>query len=221
MTDIKVSQDNSCDGSAKAKITSKHSQAIEILIANFFIFFFGYIVSIIVPSKLFLNYYVFTAIQCAVIYGLNLKYPLKMFSLANPLRACKYGLFVGIIIIGFKFAGYINGSLGVPFDYISFVKYSVLEKYLFTINLILVAPIVEEILFRGFFYRILRDRYSIIWGGSISISLFAIGHQFDVSIVLLGFICTYIYQKSESIWGSIIAHSMNNLGILLFGYFKI
>lgn len=170
----------------------------------------------LLPRNDFLDYYAWIAVQCIIIYWLHKQYPLKVFPIGN--KAWKYGFIAGIIILCIDLSSYVIGTTDTPADYDIFVNYTVLWKSLFILNLVVLAPVVEEILFRGFFYRILRDRYDIFWGGLISILLFAAVHNFEASSFLHGLIFTYVYEKSGSVWGSMIAHALNNFGYAYFHY---
>jgi uncharacterized protein len=76
------------------------------------------------------------------------------------------------------------------------------------------APFIEEILFRGFIYRVFIKKWPLWMGTVLSAGLFALVHlQFQtfIPLFILGLILNHIYQKTGSIWTSIAFHSMNNL----------
>jgi membrane protease YdiL (CAAX protease family) len=77
----------------------------------------------------------------------------------------------------------------------------------------IVAPIVEEIFFRGFVFAGLRPRYGWQRAAVISSALFALIHLVPTAILpifLLGYIFAYLYQRSNSIWPAILMHSTTN-----------
>jgi uncharacterized protein len=84
---------------------------------------------------------------------------------------------------------------------------------------ICVAPFAEEFFFRGFFYRALRSRYSIIAAALIDGTLFGIIH-YDFSgadallilppLAVLGFMFCLVYEKTGSLWPVVALHSFNN-----------
>ena len=82
---------------------------------------------------------------------------------------------------------------------------------------ILIAPLVEEIFFRGFLYTGLREKYGWIPAALISSALFAAVHLRPITmppIFLLGLIFAYLYQRTESIWPGVIMHlGTNTLGL--------
>jgi len=82
---------------------------------------------------------------------------------------------------------------------------------------IVVAPVVEEIFFRGFLFAGLRGRYGWQRAALISAALFALIHVQPLAvppIFILGLIFAFLYQRSGSIWPAIAMHvSTNALGL--------
>ena len=83
----------------------------------------------------------------------------------------------------------------------------------------IVAPIAEEVFFRGFFYRALRSRFSMIGAATIDGLLFgAIHFNFEGAdgllllppLALLGFIFCVVYEKTGSLFPVIGMHAFNN-----------
>ena len=86
------------------------------------------------------------------------------------------------------------------------------------LNIIVVVPIIEEIVFRGLFYKLLRSYFSIAPSMLISSIIFSIVHKnILVSIVLfcLGLILCYSYERNKSLIYPIVIHSLFNLLMLL------
>lgn len=80
-----------------------------------------------------------------------------------------------------------------------------------------VAPIAEEVFFRGFVFAGLRQQYSWQKAALISSALFALIHlqlTAAIPIFILGYIFAYLYYRSNSIWPAILMHvSTNALGL--------
>jgi membrane protease YdiL (CAAX protease family) len=84
---------------------------------------------------------------------------------------------------------------------------------------ICVAPVAEEFFFRGFFYRALRSRWSVLGAAGIDGLLFGVIH-YDFSgadallilppLAVLGFIFCLVYERTGSIYPTIAMHSLNN-----------
>jgi membrane protease YdiL (CAAX protease family) len=85
--------------------------------------------------------------------------------------------------------------------------------------IICVSPFAEEFFFRGFFYRALRSRYSVLGAAALDGLLFGSVH-YDFSgadglliippLALLAFIFCLIYERTGSIYPTIALHALNN-----------
>jgi hypothetical protein len=87
------------------------------------------------------------------------------------------------------------------------------------VMIICVAPVAEEFFFRGFFYRALRSRYSVLAAALIDGLLFgAIHWDFSTADGLLiipplgalGFIFCLVYERTGSLYPVIALHALNN-----------
>jgi hypothetical protein len=82
--------------------------------------------------------------------------------------------------------------------------------------IIVVAPLFEEIFFRGFLYRILRGRLglwpALVIGGSLfgAVHLTSGGPLAVALIAPLGFLLCLIYERSGSLYPCIALHALNN-----------
>jgi membrane protease YdiL (CAAX protease family) len=84
---------------------------------------------------------------------------------------------------------------------------------------ICVAPFAEEFFFRGFFYRALRSKYSVIVAAIIDGVLFGVIH-YDFSgadallilppLAVLGFMFCLVLEKTGSLWPVVALHAFNN-----------
>ncbi|HKX23854.1 MAG TPA: type II CAAX endopeptidase family protein [Candidatus Saccharimonadales bacterium] len=88
------------------------------------------------------------------------------------------------------------------------------ELALIFVALVVLAPLVEEILFRGFLFTAFRRTFGF-WLGAIGVSLlFAVAHgQANVGIdvfVLSMFLC-YLREKTDSLWPAVALHALKNL----------
>ena len=98
-----------------------------------------------------------------------------------------------------------------------------------TFNIILYAPIVEEIVFRGVFYQTFRSRFvfwpavlisTLVFGGLHVIQPIMQGGSWTEIIYLfqyafMAFFMINAYEKTGSIWGAIMIHFLNNFLSLL------
>lgn len=154
--------------------------------------------------------------MCISSYYLNTKHPLSLNKLGlnkeNQKKLLVYGLTGGAILLA------INSPFRNGLDAIILEKYLVdpKEGYLtvlfFLIIVIALIPIVEEIFFRGFIFRIARISFNKFWGFIISSSLFAVGHGLSLSAFISSLILCYLFEKTKIVSTCIIAHILWNLG---------
>ena len=82
-----------------------------------------------------------------------------------------------------------------------------------------VAPLVEEILFRGLLYGWLRSRLPIVLAVVVSAAVFAVAHVIPILVparFVVGIILAVAYDLSGSLWLSILLHSLqNSLAVVL------
>jgi hypothetical protein len=85
-----------------------------------------------------------------------------------------------------------------------------------------IAPISEEIIFRGFTFRWLQGRLPL-WGAVlVSAAIFSAAHvgwaepTLFLPVFLSGILLAYVYAKSGSLWPGVIVHmTINIVGVLL------
>jgi uncharacterized protein len=80
------------------------------------------------------------------------------------------------------------------------------------------APIVEEMFFRGFLFQGFRQKYGWIVAALLSSAIFAAAHLDLVALIptfILGCVLAYMYHASNSVWPGIILHFLvNAFGLL-------
>jgi membrane protease YdiL (CAAX protease family) len=80
------------------------------------------------------------------------------------------------------------------------------------------APLVEEIFFRGFLFQGFRAKYGWASGMLLSSAIFAIAHLDPVSLLptfILGNLLAYLYHRSNSVWPGVILHVLvNTFGLI-------
>jgi membrane protease YdiL (CAAX protease family) len=78
---------------------------------------------------------------------------------------------------------------------------------------ILLAPIVEELFFRGFVLRTLYKHIGATWAIIITTLIFASLHfefQAIVPLLILSLVLSVLFIRTKSIWPGIIFHILNN-----------
>ena len=108
----------------------------------------------------------------------------------------------------------------------SFIEFMLAEPVFSFISVVLVAPIIEEFLFRGFLHSQLRRSFLKDWGAIAVSSLVwtAIHFQYEIGILfilfLFGLFLGYFRMKYNSLLIPVTLHALNNLlGFLLNIYF--
>ena len=91
---------------------------------------------------------------------------------------------------------------------------SIYNGFLIILTTIIVAPLVEELLFRGFLQKVLEESWEDITKAILVTSLFfALVHlnpYWIVQIYLLGMLLGYLSWRTNSIIPGIILHGLNN-----------
>lgn len=93
----------------------------------------------------------------------------------------------------------------------------------FLISAVLIAPLSEEIFFRGFLFQGLRQKHGWVAAMLISSAVFAAFHLQPAALIptfLLGCVLAFIYQMSDSIWPGMLLHLFINgcaLGVTALG----
>ena len=153
--------------------------------------------------------------------------PLRLY-LKSPSRrdllvALKYFGFFSWPLIGILILILILSRLGVevPFDFAS-EPLLVSETILMFVLLVVVAPIIEEIIFRGYLYAKLRQRHSFWPAFWISGSIFTCFHILQsnlfelIVIFILSYFITRAFENTRSLWASILIHALNNARAFIF-----
>ena len=76
-----------------------------------------------------------------------------------------------------------------------------------------VIPFAEELFFRGMLYRFLRERWGVGIGAIGSALVFGAAHLnlgVGLAMCILGLVCALVYERTRSLWPSIIIHAVNN-----------
>jgi membrane protease YdiL (CAAX protease family) len=94
------------------------------------------------------------------------------------------------------------------------------EPYLAVISIAVIAPVVEEIVFRGFIYGGLRPRLGVTLSVLLSAAVFALAHSLSVggsilllgpSLFLAGVALALVYERSRSLVPGMVMHASFNL----------
>lgn len=89
-----------------------------------------------------------------------------------------------------------------------------------TIEVVVLAPVFEEIIFRGLVFTTLRDKFSFPVSMIVSAGVFALAHGYGpiafLSVFWSGLLWAWIYERTGSVLPGIFAHAMNNALVVYF-----
>ena len=96
------------------------------------------------------------------------------------------------------------------------------EKYLFVVPLLLLAPLFEEAINRGFIYKAFRGSYSIkasmalivAWTANTHWGQYAHSWIAAFGLSMLTIVQCYLREKSDSLWDCILCHFTFNASLL-------
>jgi uncharacterized protein len=81
----------------------------------------------------------------------------------------------------------------------------------------ILAPLVEEIFFRGFLFQGFRARYGWVPGLLLSSAIFGLAHLDPAALIptfILGCLLAFLYQRTNSVWPGVILHMLvNSVGL--------
>lgn len=96
---------------------------------------------------------------------------------------------------------------------IGFINPNSFELLLAFVALVVVVPVAEELLFRGFIYKGIRKGFHFVVASLAVSVLFAVAHgQLNVGldVFCLSLVLCYMREKTGSLWPGIILHSIKN-----------
>ena len=111
-----------------------------------------------------------------------------------------------------------------PTDFLESAKPAFPELAALLFSAAIVAPVFEEIVFRGFLFQGLRKKTGAVWAAVISTVFFALIHtQYDfwgwISVGLTGAAACYMTHRTGSLKSAIALHALTNLFITLDVYY--
>lgn len=130
----------------------------------------------------------------------------------GPLGMIPYVLISGVLIV-------LVGSFIPGFDVsqtqdIGFSNLSGQASYLLAfLTLVVVAPLVEELLFRGYLYGKLRARSSVVTATILTSLTFALIHwqpNISVDVFGLSIVLCILREATGSIWAGVLLHTTKN-----------
>ena len=84
---------------------------------------------------------------------------------------------------------------------------------LFTLLAVVMAPLAEEVFFRGFVFRGFAASWGFLGGAAVSAAVFSAAHlqlTLFVPLLALGFGLAWAYRRTGSLWTPITIHAIFN-----------
>ena len=81
------------------------------------------------------------------------------------------------------------------------------------VTVVVMAPLFEEVIFRGVLLESTRVRYGVVAAWLLSSAIFGIVHVHPTVVVnafVMGLVLAFIYLRTDSLWSAIILHAINN-----------
>ncbi len=187
---------------------------------------------------LFISLFVNVSICLYVLYIVCIQYRQSIttlgLSVANLFTHIKQGMkryliTLPLIILAGFMINLVSNYFGLTPEMQDVVRWVLEEKSLFIlVSLIffgiVIAPIMEEIVFRGFLQPALKNSFGGRYAILVSASLFAAVHM-DVfaffQIFILGMLLGYLFEKTQTLAASVFVHILHNsLTLVFLLYFK-
>lgn len=126
-------------------------------------------------------------------------------------------LLVVLFVVQYVFGQAVSSWVGIHFPSVYMQAYQSLtdsELMLYLVLSVTLAPIAEELLFRGLWYKLLRERFSVMFCFIVSSLGFGLLHgtteHLPMTLALSLFIC-FVFEITGSIRSCIVIHMLANL----------
>lgn len=148
----------------------------------------------------------------------------KIAAIESLITSAKYFILYLLIVSGIQLiSNYLNlnvPGIGQAPDYNTI--FSELNTIQLFISVVILAPIVEEILFRGLIYKAINGSYKLkIILNSLVFAFIHFQFEIVVQLFILSLIISYIRYKTDNINAAIIFHAFNNLITFIALYYYI
>lgn len=178
---------------------------------------------------------VISVISCGIIFSALMTYKnITYNNLFNPSPNLKKSRLITILIATLITSSggafllsdldtFIIHQFSISQNYITMFERLLSGGVISIITVCVIAPFVEEMLFRGIFLRSFMYNYSKFTAITLSAILFAISHlniYQAIPAYISGTFFGWLYVSTQSLWPSIFAHSIFNcMGLILYYYY--
>ncbi|GHC64667.1 CPBP family intramembrane glutamic endopeptidase [Roseibacillus persicicus] len=126
---------------------------------------------------------------------------------------------MGMVALGFLYDWFLYFTVGQFFrgeelNVLSSVEEGAWGLAFAIVSGVLLAPVVEEVVYRGFLFQSYARRFGFVAAVLLSTALFTIVHYYGIcgslSVAFFGFGACALYRATGSLWTGIVFHSLNN-----------
>lgn len=132
-----------------------------------------------------------------------------------------YITYFGILLVTLVALGLLTGINMEQQQELGFDNlFSTAEKIMALIALVLLPPVVEELVFRGFLFTGLRTKLRFVWAALITSLLFAGPHLLassegllwvaGVDTFVLSLVLCYLRERTGALWACVVVHAFKN-----------
>lgn len=89
------------------------------------------------------------------------------------------------------------------------------------VSLVILAPLLEELLFRGYLLHRWTKKWGLPTGVLLSSAVFGAIHPDPLAIAVIGTGFAALYLKTQSLWAPIVAHAFYNLIVWVWDFFGV
>ena len=195
---------------------------VDLIVAYALIVFVGFILigylldfSDSYPENIIYNFGNLISIFTGIAY-LFIKYKvdfsISWFNKENFKKIAIWGSITGLILglANFPYS-VLSGEADIPQKFFVDPKHGVSFSFIYLLIVVIVIPFAEEIFFRGLVYRIVKTDFDIFCGVIASTGLFWASHNFYIPIIFSSLLYCYVYEKTNLVGTSILAHLIRNL----------
>jgi len=211
----------------------------EVLLALLLIFGAYNILAVVLMAvterSLFLSYLAYAVFFCPLI-AMSTIYILRRhrrgreelgLRLGKTGRTLGFGLAGGLAALGLSYAAFfilllfiyvIAGRVPVSSEWKEAAETNPAMLGLVIFVVVVLAPLFEETFFRGLVYPPLRERMGPVKAVIVNGALFGALHfqpLFMPSLVLVGMVLAYLYEKTDSLVAPMLTHALYNLSVVI------
>lgn len=168
--------------------------------------------------------YIFICFLLIILFEVRIKQGIKLlgFEKTNYKKNIFLGIItgcIGFIMVNYVVIHYMNVILGNPHNNLAYPieelrkQRSLSGYFFFYFTVLLMGPFIEEVIYRGLLYSPYRRKFNSYYTAILITSVFFAVSHFGINTIpnfFVGITFCLLYEKTESLIATIIAHSSYN-----------